>query len=164
KWDRETSAAIVREIEQYNIGWLEEPLLADDLTGHRRLGELTSIPIAGGEHEYTRWGYQALIDAKALTVWQPDACWVGGMTTMREVFALGQANGIWVVPHRGSEVWGLHAILALADRPLAEGGRPWVTWVQGAPKIVDGMVNAPTAPGFGVTFDDALLVKPDRPA
>lgn len=162
KWSRETSAQIAAAVETYEIGWLEEPLLADDYTGHRLLGEGTRIPIAGGEHEYTRWGYELLVETKALTVWQPDACWVGGMTTMREVFALGQANGIWVVPHRGSEVWGLHAILALADRPLAEGGRPWVTWVNGAPPIVDGMVTAPTAPGFGVTFDESLLVPPAR--
>jgi L-rhamnonate dehydratase len=162
RWDRETAAQIVREIEQYEIGWLEEPLLADDLEGHRRLGEQTRIPIAGGEHEYTMWGYRELLSSKALSVWQPDACWVGGMTVMREVFTLGQSNGMWVVPHRGSEVWGLHAILALADRPLAEGGRPWITWVNDAPPIVDGMIGPPSGPGFGVTFDDALLVRPVR--
>lgn len=162
RWDLDTAVQIAREIEQYEIGWLEEPLLADDLDGHRRLGEQTRIPIAGGEHEYTMWGYRDLLASKALTVWQPDACWVGGMTVMREVFALGQANGIWVVPHRGSEVWGLHAILALADQPLAEGGRPWVTWVQNAPPIVDGMIGPPSGPGFGVTFDDSLLIPPAR--
>lgn len=164
KWDRETSGQIVDAIADYDIGWLEEPLLADDLDGHRQLGERTRIPIAGGEHEYTRWGYDALLASRALTVWQPDACWVGGMTVMRELFAMGQANGIWVVPHRGSEVWGLHAILALADQPLAEGGRPWVTWVQGAPAITDGTIGAPVGPGFGVTFDERLLVRPDRSA
>jgi L-rhamnonate dehydratase len=162
QWDLETAAQIAREIEPHEIGWLEEPLFADDLDGHRRLGERTRIPIAGGEHEYTMWGYRDLLKSQALSVWQPDACWVGGMTVVRQIFALGQANGIWVVPHRGSEVWGLHAILALADRPLAEGGRPWITWVRGAPPIVDGMIGPPSGPGFGVTFDDALVRKPDR--
>jgi L-rhamnonate dehydratase len=163
RWDWEASAYVARACEPFDIGWLEEPLFADDLDGHRRLGETTSIPIAGGEHEYTLWGYQDLLARRALSVWQPDACWVGGMTVMRDIFALGQANGIWVVPHRGSEVWGLHAILALADRPLAEGGRPWVTWVRGEPPIERGMIGPPVGPGFGVSFDDALLVKPDRP-
>ena len=63
------------------------------------------------------------------------------------------------MPHRGSEVWGLHAILALADKPLAEGGRPWITWVQGEPEIHDGTIGPPSGPGFGVTFDEALLVE-----
>jgi L-alanine-DL-glutamate epimerase-like enolase superfamily enzyme len=162
RWDWETSAHVVKACERYDIGWLEEPLLADDLDGHRRLGEMSSIPIAGGEHEFTLWGYQDLLAKKALSIWQPDACWVGGMTVMRDIFALGQANGIWVVPHRGSEVWGLHAILALADRPLAEGGRPWVTWVQGEPPIERGTIGPPAGPGFGVSFDEALLAKPVR--
>jgi L-alanine-DL-glutamate epimerase-like enolase superfamily enzyme len=161
-WDWDTAAYIAKAVEPLDIGWLEEPLLADDLEGHRRLGELTTIPIAGGEHEYTMWGYRELLDHKALRVWQPDACWVGGMTALRDIIALGQANGIWVVPHRGSEVWGLHAILALADKPLAEGGRPWVTWVQGEPEIRDGMIGPPSGPGFGVSFDEALLRKPTR--
>lgn len=161
-WNFDTAAYLAKALEPFDIGWLEEPILADDLEGHRRLGEMTTIPVAGGEHEYTIWGYQELLAHRALSVWQPDACWVGGMTVMREVFALGQANGIWVVPHRGSEVWGLHAILALADRPLAEGGRPWVTWVKGEPKIQNGTIGPPTGPGFGVDFDQALLVKPDR--
>jgi L-alanine-DL-glutamate epimerase-like enolase superfamily enzyme len=162
RWERETAGQIVRAVEQYEIGWLEEPLLADDLEGHRQLGEMARIPIAGGEHEFTMWGYRELLASKALKVWQPDASWVGGMTVMRDIFALGQANGIWVVPHRGSEVWGLHAILALADTPLAEAGRPWVTWVEGAPPIEQGTIHAPRGPGFGVTFDEALLVRPDR--
>lgn len=162
RWDWEQASQLVRAFEPYDIGWLEEPLLADDLDGHRRLGELTSIPIAGGEHEYTLWGYRELLEKRALAVWQPDACWVGGMTVLRQIFALGQEHGIWVVPHRGSEAWGLHAILALADRPLAEGGRPWVTWVRGAPPIVDGMIGAPSGPGFGVSFDEALLNRPAR--
>jgi len=161
-WDYDTAAYVATAVEQYDIGWLEEPLLADDLEGHRRLSELTTIPIAGGEHEYTMWGYHELLEHQALRVWQPDANWVGGMTVLRDIFALGQANDIWVVPHRGSEVWGLHAILALADKPLAEGGRPWVTWVQGEPTIQDGTIGPPNGPGFGVTFDEALLVKPDR--
>jgi L-alanine-DL-glutamate epimerase-like enolase superfamily enzyme len=84
QWDLETAAQIAREIEPYGIGWLEEPLFADDLEGHRRLGEQTRIPVAGGEHEYTMWGYRDLLASKALSVWQPDACWVGGMTVMRE--------------------------------------------------------------------------------
>ena len=84
------------------------------------------------------------------------------MTTMKQVFELGRASGAWVVPHRGCEVWGLHTLFALADRPLAETGRPWVTWVYGAPEVKDGWIEPPTGPGFGVTFDEALLVGPEH--
>ncbi|MCC6174819.1 MAG: hypothetical protein IT305_05915 [Chloroflexi bacterium] len=155
-WTPEQSTYLVKALEPFDIGWIEEPLLADDYDGHRRLRESSSIPIAGGEHEFTLWGYQEIVAHQALDVWQPDTCWVGGMTVMKQLFPLGQANGAWVVPHRGGEIWGLHAIAALADRPLAETGRPWVTWVQGQPRVVGGAFTLPIGPGFGVSFDESL--------
>ena len=140
----------ISKITDYGIVLLTELARggAGGLLNARELAESAQLPLP--------------VASKALKVWQPDASWVGGMTVMRDIFALGQANGIWVVPHRGSEVWGLHAILALADTPLAEAGRPWVTWVEGAPTIEQGTIHAPRGPGFGVTFDEALLVRPDR--
>ena len=69
---------------------------------------------------------------------------------LREVFRLGAEADLWVVPHRGAEVWGLHAIAALSPAPLAESGRPWVTWLRGEPRIERGMVRPTDAPGFGV--------------
>ena len=162
RWTRSDCEYLFAALEPFDIGWIEEPLLADDLDGHRALRDRFSIPVAGGEHEFTTWGYREVAAKGALDVWQPDACWVGGMTVMKQVFELGQANGAWVVPHRGCEVWGLHTLFALSDRPLAETGRPWVTWVRGEPVVRDGWIEPPTGPGFGVTFDEALLVKPER--
>jgi L-alanine-DL-glutamate epimerase-like enolase superfamily enzyme len=58
-----------------------------------------------------------------------------------------------VVPHRGAEVWGLQAVAALCDLPLAESGRPWVTWLRGQPKIKNGSIRPGDPPGFGVEVD-----------
>ena len=57
---------------------------------------------------------------------------------------------IRVCPHRGSEVWALHAIASLDPDPLAESGRPWVDWVDGQPEIAVGSITVGNAPGFGV--------------
>ena len=162
RWDLPTALQLAEALAPYELGWLEEPLLADDLAGYRLLMERSPIPIAGGEHEYTTWGFSELLEKRAHAVWQPDVCWCGGLTQLRKIVALGQTNGIWVVPHRGSEVWGLHAIAALADRPLAERGRPWMTWLRGQPPIVDGWISPPRRPGFGVSVDEALLARPGR--
>ena len=59
--------------------------------------------------------------------------------------------------HRGAEVWGLHAIAALSPAPLAESGRPWVTWLRGEPRIERGVVRPTDAPGFGVELDPAAF-------
>jgi L-rhamnonate dehydratase len=162
RWSRADCEHLFPALEPFDVGWIEEPLLADDLDGHRALRDRFGIPVAGGEHEFTAWGYREILAKGALDVWQPDASWVGGMTAMREIFRMAEGQDVWVVPHRGCEVWGLHAILALADRPLAETGRPWVTWVEGAPAVEDGWIAAPNGPGFGVRFDEALLRRPDR--
>ena len=72
---------------------------------------------------------------------------------MVKIYHLARDRGVRVCPHRGSETWGLHAITALDDRPLAESGRPWMEWVGGV-EIPNGWVRITDAPGFGVDFQD----------
>jgi L-alanine-DL-glutamate epimerase-like enolase superfamily enzyme len=50
-------------------------------------------------------------------------------------------------------MWGLHAVAALDPQPLAESGRPWMTWVRGQPEVRDGFIEPTDAPGFGVEID-----------
>ena len=69
---------------------------------------------------------------------------------------MAEAYDVQVCPHRGCEVWSLHAIAAFNADPLAESGRPWMTWVQGQPEIQQGEIQLGRAPGFGVTFDEQL--------
>jgi L-rhamnonate dehydratase len=155
-WDVDTTLAIAERIGPLGIGWIEEPLSADDLRGYEELCRHCPIPIAGGEHEFTAIGFRELIDRRLHHVLQPDACWVGGMTEMVKIYRMAQEAGLRVVPHRGAEVWGLHAIAALDPRPLAESGRPWMTWVEGQPAIVAGEVRVGDRPGFGVTVGGVM--------
>lgn len=152
-WSLDETLRLADAFVEYGVDWIEEPLSPDDLDGHAELSRRSPIPIAGGEHEYNEIGFREVLARKALRVWQPDASWCGGLTQLRKIIALGQGAGLWVVPHRGVEVWGLHAIAALCDNPLAESGRPWVTWLRGEPKIENGMVAPTDAPGFGVELD-----------
>ena len=62
-----------------------------------------------------------------------------------------------MVPHRGAEVRGLRAIAALSPAPLAESGRPWVTWLRGEPGVARGMVRPTDAPGVRIELDPAAL-------
>ena len=149
-WDLDETLRLADAFVAYNVEWIEEPLSPDDLDGYAELVRRSPIPIAGGEHEYGVHGFREVLDRKAHTILQPDACWCGGMTQLRKIYALAEERGVWVVPHRGAEVWGLHAIAALSDRPLAESGRPWVTWLRGEPRIAEGVIRPTDAPGFGV--------------
>lgn len=149
--DPQAVLELTKGLADTGLTWLEEPLPADDLAGYAWLAERSPIPIAGGEHEYTARGFADLRDGGCHHVWQPDVCWCGGMTQLVEIYRLAGEHDIRVVPHRGSEVYGLHAVLALpTTRPLAESGRPWMEWVGGR-RIDAGRVRLDgEKPGFGV--------------
>lgn len=107
---------------------------------------------------FTARGFAELLAAGVkLAVWQPDIAWCGGMTPLVQIYALAREHGIRVCPHRGSEVWSLHAMLALehgSEQPaLAESGRPWMDWVGGV-AVEGGQAHLldPSAPGFGITL------------
>ena len=151
--DVESTLRIADGLEPVGIGWFEEPLHSDDLEGYARLRDECPIPIAGGEHEYTAAAFELLIKERLHTIVQPDVCWCGGLTELIKVYELGRQYNVKVCPHRGSEVWSLHAICALDPDPLAESGRPWMTWVNGQPAIKDGHITLGNDIGFGVWFE-----------
>lgn len=157
KWSVPFTLEVAAAIRPFQVDWIEEPLSPDDLAGYEELRDRCPIPIAGGEHEFTRYGFRELIERRLHRVLQPDVCWCGGMTELVEIYRLGLAAGLRICPHRGAELWGLHAVAALDPEPLAESGRPWMTWVGGQPAIVDGMIELPNRPGFGaVIWEEAL--------
>ncbi len=154
KWDVDTTLSIAEQIAPLNISWIEEPLSPDDLAGYELLRDASPIPIAGGEHEFTAHGFREIIERRLHTVLQPDVNWVGGMTELVKIYKMAEAAGLRVVPHRGSEVWGLHGLAALDPHPLAESPRPWMTWVRGQPEVRDGSVQLSSVPGFGVILEN----------
>jgi L-rhamnonate dehydratase len=157
KWDLATTLKVADEVAKYRLDWIEEPLPVDDVPGYVELARRCPVPIAGGEHEFTAVGFAEVIERRLHQVLQPDVCWCGGMTEMVKIYELARKAGLRVCPHRGAEVWGLHALAALDPQPLAETGRSWMTWVGGQPEIVDGYIEINDAPGFGVRIDEASL-------
>ncbi|HCR19183.1 MAG TPA: hypothetical protein DIU35_17025 [Candidatus Latescibacteria bacterium] len=155
-WDEDTALDVAERITEFEIGWLEEPLPADDLDGYERLCKQTSVPIAGGEHQYTASVFKGMMKRGIHAIYQPDVCWCGGLTELVKIYQMAGKYGVRVCPHRGSEVWALHAIVALDPDPLAESGRPWMTWVQGQPAIEGGRISPREGSGFGVWFDEDL--------
>ena len=153
KWDVETALRGAEAMAPARLEWFEEPLPPDDLDGYAALAERSPIPIAGGEHEYAPVGFAEIVKRRLHQVIQPDICWCGGMTTLVEVYRMAKEAGLRVCPHRGAEVWGLHAIAALDPSPLAESGRHWMTWVKGQPPIENGFIRLTDAPGFGAGIE-----------
>jgi len=100
-WTVPYTIKMARKLEKYEPAWLEEPVMPDDIDGHAEIRRNVDIPIATGEHEYTRWGAMELLKREAVDILQMDVTWAGGITEMRKVCALASAEGIPVIPHAG---------------------------------------------------------------
>ncbi len=157
KWDLPFTIRLAERLAPLRIDWIEEPISPDDWAGYAELVRRSPIPIAGGEHEFTAAAFREIMERRLHHVVQPDVCWCGGMTELVKIYALAQKQRVRVCPHRGAEIWGLHALAALDPQPLAESGRPWMTWVGGQPAIEDGKIALPEGWGFGARIDETKL-------
>ena len=157
RWDLETTLRVAEGVAELQVEWIEEPLPPDDRETMRELGRCCQIPIAGGEHVFTAADFHDHIVDRVFAVLQPDAAWCGGLSALVQIYEMAKNAGVRVVPHRGAEVWGLHAVAALDDEPLAESGRPWMTWIAGQPPVVEGTVTVPDRPGFGIDVEEDSL-------
>lgn len=162
-WDHDVTVEMAKRLREFNIHWFEDALTPDDLHGNARLRPLVKpVLIAGGEHEFTHYGFAEVARAGAYDVWQPDITWCGGITAGLRIVEIAKVAGVPVVPHRGGEVWGLHLIVATECEDFAEvlpgmrnGGRDEL-WV-GEPVAESGYVCINDEPGFGVGLNEDLL-------
>jgi D-galactarolactone cycloisomerase len=146
-------------VADLGLRWFEEPVSADDRAGARRVRASTAIPIAAGESEFTRFDFRDLIEHEAVDVLQPDLAICGGPTEGRRIAALADAHQLELAPHCWGSALSFSAGVSLAfASPSARvieyslGGNP-LLWELPEEEIAvtDGMVSAPTRPGFGVT-------------
>ena len=90
---------MVKRLEPYRLAWIEEGFLPDDLNSYAKLRQETDIPVSGGEHEYTRFGYEQIIEKEAMDIIQPDLRRCGGLSEGRRICSLALAAGVTVIPH-----------------------------------------------------------------
>ena len=110
-----------RGLDDLGVYWFEEPIAPEDYDGYKELKNKLQTNIAGGEAEFTKWGWKHLIQNRCVDIAQPEVCGLGGITEYLKVVALAQANFIPVVNH----VWGsalsiavnLHLLTAMPDMP-----------------------------------------------
>ena len=154
-----------REVEDCGLRWFEEPVNADDRAGLAELRATTSIPIAAGESEFTRFDFLELLRAQAVDVLQPDTAIVGGITEARRIGELASAFQRELAPHLwGSALSfaaGLHVAFACPAAAILEyslGDNPLLhDLVEEDLRPTGGIFEAPTAPGLGVTMNTAFI-------
>jgi len=108
-------------LDEMDIFWFEEPVAPEDYEGYKELKENLKTSIAGGEAEFTRFGWNQLIKNRCIDIAQPEVCGLGGITEYLKVSALAQSNFIPIVNH----VWGsalsvavnIHLLTSMPDMP-----------------------------------------------
>lgn len=110
-----------RELEKLDVEWFEEPISPEDLDGYVEVTRALDMAVAGGENEFTRWGFRDIVARKAMDIVQPDVCAAGGISECRKIATLAAAHGVECVPHAWGSAIGLaatlHFIAALPDQP-----------------------------------------------
>lgn len=153
-WDRTTACTWAPRFEEFDVTWLEEPLDPDDVEGHRRLADVTKIPIALGEHVYSRAAFRDYIESGCIGYVQADVTRLGGVTEWLGVAELALAHHIPVVPHH-ADMMRVHQHLGVGHPavPMIEC-IPWLQDVFTQPiSIEQGWFIAPEVPGASTDFD-----------
>jgi D-galactarolactone cycloisomerase len=172
-YDAAEAIALGRRVADQNIGWFEEPVVPEDLASYREVKAAQPVPVAGGECEFTRWGFINIMVTRAMDIVQPDTCAAGGLSECKKIADMATAFGIRYIPH----VWGTGISIAAAlqllgaiphtparlrpREPLLEFDRSEHPFRQAV--LVEpleqhgGWVDIPTGPGLGIEINRAAL-------
>ena len=147
---------LARELEEFDIGWFEEPVSYLNLEGHAAVRNATDIPIASGETEYTRFGMHRILKAGAVDVLMPDLQRVGGFSEFRRSAALASVYHVPVSSHLFTE----QSICVAASEAgcISVEYMPWFSPLFNEPLTVEqGFLLAPDRPGIGFTFNQDAI-------
>jgi len=165
-WTLDYAKRMLPLLEPFHLRWLEEPVIPDDTRGYATLKKYGRVPIAGGEHEFTIFGFRELLEADALDYIQFDTNRVGGISQARKICALAESFQIPVVPHAG-QMHNYHVVMASLNSPIAEffpqvdvevGNELFWYIFNGEPVPTNGYINLDDSlPGLGLTVSEESL-------
>ena len=148
---------MAKEFEQFQVGWIEEPVLTDDVVGMAEVRRNTSIPIAAGELDSGKYKFRDLIAGGAVDIAQPDVGRVGGITEWMKVAHLAHAYNLMVAPH-AYQSDHLHLACATPNLKgveyLGHIHECETEWYKEIPQQRNGMWSPfPDRPGLGLELD-----------
>jgi L-alanine-DL-glutamate epimerase-like enolase superfamily enzyme len=161
--DAPTAVAAIHAFEEHGIDWVEEPVFPDDMEASAEIARSVTVPIATGEIEATRWGFQALLDAGAASILQPDAAVCGGITEWRRIAALAAAHNVPVAPHWFADLH-VHLVAATPNALSVEYFTDtqvlnFMRLMKRSLTVKAGELVLPQEPGLGIEWDDEAIAE-----
>ena len=159
KYDVEANVRQAALLEEFDLVWYEEPVLADDLAACEQVAKAIRIPVATGENHYTRYEFRELIERKAARYLMPDVCRANGYSETLKIGHLAAAHGVAVSPHVVHEL-SLQVCGTLSNGFLVE----YMDWAppelyESLPPCKDGAFRIPDQPGHGIALHPAARRK-----
>lgn len=162
-WDVTFAKKMVQGLEPLDPTWMEEPIPPERVSELRRIRQASRVPIATGEHVFTRWQTKELLVNEAIDWLQNDPDWTGGITELVKIVALASAFEVPVIAHGHSLLAALH--VAAARSPASVPMVEYLVAHQPAKQFFhspifqpeDGAVALPTRPGLGVELDESKI-------
>jgi L-alanine-DL-glutamate epimerase-like enolase superfamily enzyme len=163
-----------RMLEEQGVCHFEEPCPYWELEWTRQVAEALDLDVTGGEQDWDLGVWRRMVELRAVDVVQPDLCYVGGLTRALRVAALADAAGLPCTPHSANHslvlVFTLHLLAAIPNAgPYVElsiepdAGYPWqVGMYEPRPQVVDGKVEVPAGPGWGVEISPEWVARSEH--
>ena len=166
---------VLERVAEHNIFFAEATLQHDDIMGHARLAERSSIRICGGEAAATRFEIREWLTSGKVGVVQPNIGRGGGLTEIRRIADYCELMGAEVVPHGWktgiTSAVGRHFQAACPASPVFEYVSPHVfhspmrrELISPEPAVVDGFMALPDGPGLGIQLNEELVARWRRDA
>ena len=152
RFELQASIELARALEDLDLVWYEEPVLADDLGGYAEIARAIAIPIATGENHFSRFEFRELLERHAARYLMPDVCRANGFSETIKIGHLGAAHGAYLTPHLVHEL-SIHVVAAAANGFLVE----FADWLpddlfEGLPPFDNGSFTMPDRPGHGLSL------------
>ncbi|MFI4926573.1 MAG: mandelate racemase/muconate lactonizing enzyme family protein [Burkholderiales bacterium] len=153
KWSVDQAIRAARAFQRYDLTWLEEPIIPDDVAGHARVVRDAGIPIAAGENLRTLWEFKQLVAEGGVTFPEPDVTNCGGITSFLKIAHLAEAFNLPVTSHGAHDVT-VHLLAAVPNGDFLEAhGFGLDAYIAEPLRIEEGCAIAPDRPGHGIAFD-----------
>ena len=157
-WAVSRSIQIGRELEKYNVYWLEDPLASDDADDLAQVAHALDMPVAAGETYCHKHGFRPLFEKRSADILIVDVMRAGGVTEWMKIATMAQAWNLPVASHLFHD-FSVHLVAAIPNGLIVEYMPWWDAIYQEPPTVEDGYMTVPDKPGLGLELDEEVIRK-----
>lgn len=162
-----SAGRVAQKLEEFNIAWMEEPILYDNVEAMAEFARSVNVPVSTGEQLYNRWEFRPLLATNTVRMIQPDICHCGGFSEIRKIATMAEVHFVPVAPHNSngpiSTLASLHLGMSIPNSFMQEIFVSFFDRYQevltSPIDVTDGFATVPSGPGWGADIDLDVLEK-----